>query len=167
MAHAEAATMVEEPFPLFKLPPEIWARVGIYALGQKRKVSYQYSRDSNKVWQKRTRQPAITRTCQDLRAELLPIFYKQYVSCVFSFEMYSDWKGRAAWLHAIGAVNRHSLSDVRLISTSHDLLTASTELEKILPKFAAHIEPRKPDERERKLAVRPTKDEMVYSVTFT
>ncbi|KAK5744744.1 hypothetical protein LTR17_001820 [Elasticomyces elasticus] len=167
MADTEPATTVNEAFPLFKLPPELWLRIGKYVLGQTRKVLYQYSRESNKVWQKRTRQPAITRTCRDLRAELLPIFYQQYVSCVFSFEMYSDWRGRAAWLHAIGAVNRHSLSDVTLISDSDDLLVASNQLEKILPKFAVHTEPRKPDKRERKLVVSPFGNEMVYSVIFT
>ncbi|KAK5738355.1 hypothetical protein LTR17_006074 [Elasticomyces elasticus] len=167
MARAEATTVVEEPFPLFKLPPELWFRIGKYVLGQTRNVLYQYSRESNKVWQKRTRQPAITRTCQDLRAELLPIFYQHHVTCVFGFEMYSDWKGRAAWLHAVGAANRHSLSDVRLITDSDGLLVASTELEKILPNFTVHTEPRKPDKRERKLVVSPFGNEMVYSVTFT
>ncbi|KAK3661627.1 hypothetical protein LTR56_000115 [Elasticomyces elasticus] len=170
MADTEAGTTVNETFPLFKLRPEFWLRIGKYVLGQTRKVLYQYSRASNKVWQKRTRQPAITRTCQALRAELLPIFYKQYVSCIFAWEHHINWKGRATWLHAIGAANRRSLSDVRLITRSDMVDEELFELKRKLPSLTVGDEPRKHDERERDVGYPLGSAEVlttVYSLEFT
>ncbi|KAK4957175.1 hypothetical protein LTR10_005133 [Elasticomyces elasticus] len=174
MAHAEATTTDEEPFPLFKLPPEIWLRIGKYALSQTPKVSYKYSNITkstkiSKVWQERMRQPAITQTCRSLRAELLPLFYRHYVSCIFAWEHHSNWKGRAIWLHAIGAANRRSLSDVRLVTRSDVVGGELYVLKRKLPSFTVG-EPRKHDERE--LGVRYTFGPlemltMVYSLTFT
>ncbi|KAK5691503.1 hypothetical protein LTR97_011496 [Elasticomyces elasticus] len=173
MACAEAVIADKEPFPLFKLPPEIWLRIGEYALSLAPEVSNKHSTVVNKVskvWQERMRQPAITRTCHSLRAELLRVFYQHHVSCIFAWENHSNRMGKAAWLHAIGAVNRRSLGNVRLVTSSDMVDEMLFRLTRQLPSFNVGDDPRKHDERERRVryALEPVgMSKMVFWLNFT
>ncbi|KAK1075845.1 hypothetical protein LTR12_001393 [Friedmanniomyces endolithicus] len=122
----------EQLFPLFRLPPELWAKIGKevidatpkvrgWSFAKRIELSGGYHRDASKT----LCSPAITRTCRVLRAELLPQFY---ASCIrFNFYFPRDsldgpipqnllsspvTAGKCAWLRSIGPANRRCLTEV-------------------------------------------------------
>ncbi|KAK0930086.1 hypothetical protein LTR29_016806 [Friedmanniomyces endolithicus] len=115
----------EEPSPLLRLPAELWARIckdALYAKGpsrpgnRPRKILW-FGFPRNFV---RRPQPAITRTCRILRAELLPQFYASRKRFIIYFQPWTDEQNleeneaMCAWLHVIGSANRRCLKEVAL-----------------------------------------------------
>ncbi|KAK3658977.1 hypothetical protein LTR56_001414 [Elasticomyces elasticus] len=101
-------------FRLFDLPDEIWVKIAKYAvdLSPKPKQNQAASCSPDLV-----RQPAITRACHKLRAELLPYFYGHHVKLFLccNFHGLCLWSGRTrVWLRAIGPSNLESIRSIRL-----------------------------------------------------
>lgn len=98
---------LRSPFRLFDLPPELWLRIGEFAVIREKPMVL--SRNLYGVDQERiVRQPAITKTCRLLRQETLPLFYS-----LNEFAMIGCGQGPILdrWLVAIGEVgyNQHNL----------------------------------------------------------
>ncbi|KAK4612111.1 hypothetical protein CLAFUW4_13357 [Fulvia fulva] len=110
-----------KPFPLLDLPPELWSKIGKLVVDQSDKVTdstivlITQSSDPREraKYREEIGQPAITRTCQVLRAELLPYYYRSKISVQViagSLEVVSVGK----WLRSIGDKNRSALARVWL-----------------------------------------------------
>ena len=96
---------------LLDLPAEIWSKIGQLVI-QNAEIC-----DANDIVIARRcppRQPAITRTCNALRSELLPLYYRHRVelrlpSFVFPGDLDEDLRPVGKWLRAIGPTNRLNL----------------------------------------------------------
>ncbi|KAK4612309.1 hypothetical protein CLAFUW4_13025 [Fulvia fulva] len=68
-----------KPFRLLDLPPELWIRIGKFAIDVYPRVASRFARSSRGYSPSRRHfplQPGITRVCTMLRAELLPYYYR-------------------------------------------------------------------------------------------
>ncbi|KAK5712361.1 hypothetical protein LTR15_011941 [Elasticomyces elasticus] len=112
----------ESHFRLFDLPDEIWVKITKYAVDLTPKRPHNqlgfYSPDL-------VRQPAITRACHKLRAELLPYFYGHHIKLflyggdeedvnVLSSSLY-------VWLSRIGPANLKMVRCIRLFIENRKL----------------------------------------------
>ncbi|KAK4497310.1 hypothetical protein PRZ48_011760 [Zasmidium cellare] len=97
-----------EPFRLLDLPPELWVKIGKYAIDDAPKVTEQNFLEASDIkhseWAsvKEARaaliQPAITKICQVMRNELLPYYYQAKFHVVFNtladhliYDVFAEW----------------------------------------------------------------------------
>ncbi|KAK5744739.1 hypothetical protein LTR17_001815 [Elasticomyces elasticus] len=120
----------DEVFRLFDLPPELWIRIARLALDDKPKIRAWPDNHPTGTCELVLNQPAITRTCHALRAEILPLFYESHIR----FRFYNGLAGgfnyssqRRAWLRAIGAANRRCLKNVELLAVPEDMSGRKTD----------------------------------------
>ncbi|KAK0271914.1 hypothetical protein LTR35_009362 [Friedmanniomyces endolithicus] len=119
-------TADDEPFSLLTLPPEIWARIGKKVIDSAPRVQgwpfmgpIALLRSHQEAAAKLC-QPAITRTCRALRAELLPYFYASRIRFNIYFrhhQAYTDDpmnQDKCAWLKSMGSAGRQCLTEVAL-----------------------------------------------------
>lgn len=97
-----------KPFRLLDLPPELWIRIGKFAIDVYPRVASRFARSSRGYSPSRRHfplQPGITRVCTMLRAELLPYYYRTRIRLEVSHHVVEV--GR--WLRHIGPANRKLL----------------------------------------------------------
>ncbi|KAF7186266.1 hypothetical protein HII31_12341 [Pseudocercospora fuligena] len=123
-APAVTSAAPSQPFRLFDLPAELWARIGKFAVIYPGNILVNQDRSpearmddydgSQRCDQKcciiKRDQPAITKTCHALRNELLPQYYKRNTFHVLN-RMTTNLNA-LNWLDAIGKQNRQALGTI-------------------------------------------------------
>ena len=113
-----ADTITAQSFRMLNLPPELWSKIGEYAIDTAPKVNvWPRNMDELSILD----QPPITRTCNALRSELLSYFYGTKIHLRLWPSLVSaivDWRPRRhTWLEAIGSHNRCLLKNIELQAT--------------------------------------------------
>ncbi|CAK3965662.1 Hypothetical predicted protein [Lecanosticta acicola] len=102
-----------QKFPLFKLPDEIWSKIGKLAIDNEDKLTNRsFLTGISKTRPAKVQQPAITRTSKDLRADLLHYYYFTKVKILCHKANAPDL---SAWLHALGHTNRLSIRGMKVL----------------------------------------------------
>ncbi|KAK4612108.1 hypothetical protein CLAFUW4_13358 [Fulvia fulva] len=108
-----------KPFRLLDLPPELWSKIGQLIVDDASTVTekklywihHPYPSSAQELAE--IQQPATTRTCSILRAELLPYYYQSKISIsVIASSLASRVVGK--WLRMIGSKNRSVVTGVWL-----------------------------------------------------
>ncbi|KAI6798132.1 hypothetical protein KC363_g717 [Hortaea werneckii] len=114
---ANSAGVMNKPFRLLDLPPELWARICTLAILDPADITIQHAYHPNLVCSQ-TLQPPLTRTCRVLRGECVPLFYK-LVNFIILDE-YVDVDGNLKWLRSLGKENRRRFQRLYLASRCQD-----------------------------------------------
>ncbi|KAK4957177.1 hypothetical protein LTR10_005135 [Elasticomyces elasticus] len=124
----------EGHFRLFDLPDEIWVKITKYAVDLTPKRT---QAQLGYCWPDLVRQPAITRACHSLRAELLPYFYHHHVDLFLGEEGAGSSLATVstpirAWLRAIGPTHAKSIGTIRLFIEEMTLEEVISEIRTII-----------------------------------
>ncbi|KAK4892520.1 hypothetical protein LTR27_008984 [Elasticomyces elasticus] len=123
----------ERHFRLFDLPDEIWVKITKYAVDLTPKRS---QKQLGWCSPDLVRQPAVTRACHSLRAELLPYFYEHHIKLFLYRSAGEDevnmWRDhQCEWLSAIGPANVKTIRCIRLFIEERNLEEAVSQIRTI------------------------------------
>lgn len=99
LARSQALADTSQPFRLLDLPPEIWSRIGKFAIDNVKRMTWWDLVNANAS----SRQPSITRTCICLRKELLPYYYCTKIEVIIGWCDLHTW---SPWLRALSPASR-------------------------------------------------------------
>lgn len=118
------------PFRMLDLPPELWSRIGGFAVTDDEALQLrQYRPDEANC--AAVRQPDLTRTCRIVRKEALKLFYRNNRFIVIAVNRYANW---TLWLSAIGPENRRYLQHLYVTAPYPDFPEYITKYIKSFPK---------------------------------